>query len=350
MRPVFLANTRTALAAGALALAASCALADSQARQKQDAPVTPYKHLTYPDTGVPFLEERERGWHWYEDPEDDQEQEQPAPPPPPSAQAEEPAAPQGPKPLSSEWLKANMPKFLNRAIDEPTHENVAAYLYLQKLTLKKADKFSDAVKVVTAKEPWLDANAEIPISTAGSSIAANMGSEMRAHIVKKLAKNNGILFFFRSDCKYCHQQWPLLRMYAKETGFSIMPVSLDGGLLPGMDPATVQLDRGQSRLFGVAVTPTLFLFEPKTRNAMPISNGFIALDDISPTIIRMAEDAGLVSEKDFEMAKGNLLLGTNGPGPLTPELLMQQASEQDVSDSKSLYDYMKGKLKAHGQR
>lgn len=334
-----------------LAFAAAQVYAEPAPRATQEAQAKAYSPLTYPDSGLPFLEERERGWHWYENPEDERLEEPPPPPSPPepTPQQPEPAAPKGPKPLSSEWLKENLPKFLNRAIDEPTHENVAAYLYLQRLTMKKADKFSEQAMVTVAKEPWLDQNAQHPISDAGTAAAGRMAAEMSNRIVAKLAKDTGILFFFRSDCKFCHMQWPLLQMYAQSSGFTIMPVSMDGGLLPGMDPKTVQLDRGQSQLFNVSVTPTLFLFQPKTRNAVPIANGFIALTEIQPALVRMAADAGLVNIKDFEISRGVLPVATSTPGPIAPEHLMQQATEEDVADSKSLYNYMKGKLRNHGQ-
>jgi conjugal transfer pilus assembly protein TraF len=349
MRSVFVYSKKMTLIVLSGIAAIAGASAHAGAKATVDPNVTRNASVTYQESGVPFLDEKERGWHWYENPEPEPEEEMPEPPAPPAPPAPPPPPP-GPAPLSSEWLKENMPKFLNRAIDEPTHENVAAYLYLQRLALKKADKYSEVVKVVTVKEPWLDANAEQPVSNAGADTGTKMGVEMRTHLLKKLSKDTGILFFFRSDCKYCHLQWPILQMFAKETGFSVMPVTMDGGLLPGMDPSTVQMDQGQSQMFGVQVTPTLFLFQPKTRNTIPISNGMITLDELPQAIVRMSTDAGLIREKDFTMTRGYLTVGSPKATPATPETMMKDARPDDVADSTSLYKYMKGKLKDHGQR
>ncbi|WP_336107927.1 conjugal transfer protein TraF, partial [Thalassospira sp. CH_XMU1420-2] len=88
------------------------------------------------------------GWHFYDDPEPVPEKEELEPQPsqvlgtpereaPPAASNSEGS---GPSPMSAEWLKANMPRLLNQALDNPTRENVEAYYGAQRVMMDKAER------------------------------------------------------------------------------------------------------------------------------------------------------------------------------------------------------------------
>lgn len=135
--------------------------------------------------GAPFYDDKERGWFWYEspDPEEDMaEIEPPLPPPPPAP----PPAPPGPKPLSAEWFRKNMEKYRDKAIDDPTHENVSAYMYLQRVMLDKAEKFAEASQHVVMADAVLDENSRRPIATFGAFAKDEMstkGTEKAARLL-----------------------------------------------------------------------------------------------------------------------------------------------------------------------
>jgi hypothetical protein len=57
-----------------------------------------------------------------------------------------------PAPLSAAWLRANLERFRDQAIDDPSPRNVALYLYLQRLVLDKAERFAEA----TQRAVWAD--------------------------------------------------------------------------------------------------------------------------------------------------------------------------------------------------
>lgn len=84
----------------------------------------------------PYYEDKERGWFWYEDSILDKEIAETDPPlPNPSPSQEKKAVPQPAKlqeskPLSSEWFRKNMEKYRDKAIDEPTQQNVSTYGHL----------------------------------------------------------------------------------------------------------------------------------------------------------------------------------------------------------------------------
>ena len=92
-----------------------------------------------------WYERHAEGWHWYNDPEKIQEVEPevvPEPkeepkkePPKPKMMVPEPAKPKHPVAFSSEWLNTMIPKYLSRAVDDPTPEIVEAFFLLQRLAM-----------------------------------------------------------------------------------------------------------------------------------------------------------------------------------------------------------------------
>ncbi|MCX7100910.1 MAG: conjugal transfer protein TraF, partial [Methylobacter sp.] len=121
-----------------------------------------------------YYEDKERGWFWYEEPVLDEDVAEPEPllPEPPPIQEKkaepEPAKPPEAKPLSAEWFRKNMEKYRDKAIDEPTPQNVSAYMYLQRVMLDKAEKFTEVSQQVVMSDPVLDENSRRPIATFGA--------------------------------------------------------------------------------------------------------------------------------------------------------------------------------------
>ena len=137
-----------------------------------------------------------------------------------------PMTPAEPEPLTSAWLRKNMETYLNKAIDEPSHENVAAFYYLQRVMMDKAERFTNAARYVVMSDPQLDETVRRPVATYAANEANHQASVMADRVLKDIAGVAGILFFFRSDCPYCHVQAPILSMLETAYGFKIYPVSL----------------------------------------------------------------------------------------------------------------------------
>ncbi len=90
-----------------------------------------------------FYEERQRGWFWHEvepEPEEEPQTKEPLTPQPESVKPVTPRAEQ--VALDSSWLKANLEKLMQKAIDEPTDANLAAYAYANRLMMDMGSRFS----------------------------------------------------------------------------------------------------------------------------------------------------------------------------------------------------------------
>jgi conjugal transfer pilus assembly protein TraF len=303
--------------------------------------------LRYEDSGRPFFGDRERGWHWYETPLEDAEliKEPPAPPPVPEKKAEEKppekkeaVKPAGPLPMSSEWLKENLPKYIGRAIDNPTDENVRAYLYLQRYAMDKAVQYANASQRVTSNDPYLDSNVRRPISGAGADAADQEGFDLKMRVLGELRNTTGMMFFFRGDCQFCHKQWPLLKAFSDKYKFPVMPVTLDGSILDGMDPKMVQLNRGQAEMLNVTVVPSMILMQPPKKFAV-VSYGITAVEGFPDMVIQAAFAAKLIDEKTF--------MGTRGIKDFSMKAsLSNDTPEEIVKDPAALVDFMRKKLKS----
>jgi len=259
----------------------------------------------------PFFTDKERGWFWREiEPEltkqpkskPDTETKQLPPPIPPQNQQTQSVIPE-PSPLSAEWFRKNLERYRDKAIDDPSPENVAAYYYLQRVMMDKAQRFTDVARRVVMSDPLLDENQRRPIATFAANEANYQAGIASEQALAAVAKQAGLLFFFRSDCRYCHIQAPLLALLEKRFGFRVYAVSLDGMPMPnGLFP-DFHADQGQAHSLGVVSTPALFIMKPPN-GIVQLAQGAVSLDDLSGRILLAAKDNGWIDEGMYEATRG----------------------------------------------
>lgn len=133
------------------------------------------------------------GYYWYKvDPEEEVKPKEEPPKSPPAAEA--PSKPPV-KALSAEWLRTNMPKLLDAAIDNPTNDNVANYMYVQRVLLDKSQNFSTKVKDVVATDPFLDENNRIPFAQFAQQSVMIKAREGHSKAFKHIASKSGLWVF-----------------------------------------------------------------------------------------------------------------------------------------------------------
>jgi len=251
------------------------------------------------ESGNSFYDRKEEGWFWYRE-RLEQEKEEPKKikSPAPGARMEG-----GNTPIfSTAWLKQNLPKYREIAIDNPTPENVAAYFALQRLAMDKAQKFARTFQMLPVLYPQLDENIRRPIATFASHAADRIANSGRDRVLRDLAQRVGIFFFFRSDCPYCHAQAPVIAILEKKYGFKIIPISIDGLPMPGGVYPNYRIDQGQAQKLGVTITPTMFLVNPEDEieKIRLLSQGAVSLSDLETRIISVAHDAGWLDDEDYK--------------------------------------------------
>ena len=124
------------------------------------------KSVLTEESSKPFYQDKFRGWFWHEASVVPKQQthtltstKEPTKTAPSKRVASSPRA------LSSAWYREHLSSFRDKAIDEPTQDNVGLYLYLQRAMMDKAHRFTDVAREVVMKDPMLDENTRRPLST-----------------------------------------------------------------------------------------------------------------------------------------------------------------------------------------
>lgn len=171
-----------------------------------------------PSTHDTFYDQHERGWFWYEPlPEKIKPEKKKKKPKPNIVQVQPAPKPkqlnkkQEPKPLSAAWLAVNLPKYRRRALDKPTDTNVRAYMYLQRVSIDKADKFAKVSQRVVRGNRVLDEYAQYPQGTSFVQAMQQDATNFRDRILRDMAKDTGLIFFFESKCPYCRLEVKVLK-------------------------------------------------------------------------------------------------------------------------------------------
>jgi conjugal transfer pilus assembly protein TraF len=240
---------------------------------------------------------------WYCDPE-----EALAPPQAPSKAPTPPTTAAKPKPLTSvvpkpaavpkrmeiqditttEALRSEMKRREDLAIMVPTESNIKDYLEINAFMQAKSSVFADQWRRVVWQTPELDYTQRNPSNNAGIRIAKQEREHKVEASLSQLAKEHGLLFFFRSDCPYCHAMAPNLRLLTEKYGFEVLAVSMDGKPIPGMTHWVKNQGQYEKLVTRHNQTdqrvPALFLASKKTGDTAPIGVGTLAFTEITDRI------------------------------------------------------------------
>lgn len=270
-------------------------------------PATPSATAAKPDhtpalAGESFYQDKERGWFWYEAPPEPLPEPQPEPAPATEKQPEplpEAAPPAGPAPGSVAWVREVLPKLREAAIDDPSDENIQAYYYAQRLMMDKSERFSRRSMEVIRNDPFLDEDLRYPASNAASDALASAAGRQKETLLKMIAGNAGIVFFFKGEqCPLCEQAVTALAALEHRYGFSVIPVSLDGKPLPSGAYPTYQTDTGLAARLGVVTAPAMALAVPP-HGSQIISYSTVSMETATSRILNVARQTGLISAEEY---------------------------------------------------
>ena len=298
-----------------------------------------------------FWERKSEGWFWYEtEPEPAPEEEEPLPEPVVVAQPaesapplpEEPVAP--PPTFSAAWVRENIQRYKDLAWDNPTIENVRAFLYLQRFAFDRSEEFSDVAELAVIGDPLLDEISRRPSATFASQHLDSEAGKARGEILQEVAKKVGVFFFFHSECDLCEHQAPLMKMLEQSAGFSVVPISMDGKALPSNLFKNTRVDNGHAKRMNVLSFPAVYLVSPDD-NYESIGQGLMSLPELNYRILVAAKRNGWVSEDVFNKTRPILNLDKNIARNIDQEALPHLTDEEGFIPPGQLTQYMKNKMK-----
>jgi len=231
-----------------------------------------------------WWEKGDEGWFFYKDPLREEEKEEAKEERKPEVKRESPAP--GPGPLFTERMKKRGDELLSRAMENPTIENVKAYMEYNNLMMKLSENFSLAWQKALMMYPEFE--GPVPVSDADKDLYFQSVRKREQEILQGLSREAGLFFFYSSSCPHCERQALHLRRFmAEHPYFVVKPVSSDGGVLPEF-PETV-MDNGIFSRLGVDKVPSIFLAFPPDRFER-ISVGLLTADELKRRLIWYAEE------------------------------------------------------------
>ncbi len=280
------------------------------------------------DTSDSFYNRKSEGWFWYE-PEPEPEPEIKVEPKKELVKSSETKKEAEPKKdttqnkevvVNVEWLRKNLPKLRDSAIDNPTYENVRRYFYAQRIMMDKSSKFASVAQLVSKFEVPLDETLRRPENQMALIDQKVSAKKNRSDLVKQLADKVGFFFFFSSTCTYCMKQAPMLQRLQRDTGIDILAISLDGRPLPNNEFPDYVTDPGTlKQKLQVMVTPTIYLVTKDGSEFHNLAAGLTAPDELMRRTIMLANREGWVTGEQYDSTQDvrEILLDDATKGQLT---------------------------------
>lgn len=223
-----------------------------------------------------FFDEHAKGWFWYQDFLEDKNTQ---------AQNLPPKANLNPSQQMQAYQKS-IEQSLNRAILSPTQENLKIYAQNYFDVIQRAQKFTDAYQMMILKNPHFDYLLKFPINPSAQQVYVQQKEHHLQAAIRDFAKHNGFFFFFSPHCRYCHLFAPIVKAFAEKYHIAVLAINLEPDQPNLREFPHAIPDNGASRLFKVTYLPSLFVVNPKTRDILPIANGFVHLEQLEENLFR----------------------------------------------------------------
>ena len=218
-----------------------------------------------------FSKKHAEGWHWYEDKKKNEEKEEDKIMPAPENATEK-----------LERLKKIVKERLDVAIDNPTSENLKAYMEAQKVVIDKSHIFSNNWQRVLFTNPHLDETITNPVNQAANHIYLDKQKESKFNKIKGLANDYALIYFYKGSCPYCESFSPLVNRFSQKYNWNVMAISLDGNISPEFPSS--KTDNGIATKLGIDVVPALIALHPSSQNIIPLAYGMVSETDIEDRI------------------------------------------------------------------
>lgn len=191
---------------------------------------------------------------------------------------------------SADELKAEHAKRLAIATFNPTEQNVLAFQEVNYFVQEKAALFTDVFRRVSWQNPQFDFSTRHPAANFAQVSLSAQKTQTRSANLPKITQEWGLMFFYRSDCRFCELQSPLIKKLQEDFGFEVLAVSLDNSansFFPDAFP-----DNGVSKLLtngeGLSRVPALFMVKRDQSASFLVSSGVLSVEDMVKRIETLA--------------------------------------------------------------
>ena len=167
--------------------------------------------------------------------------------------------------------------------------DITSYKQAQDFWVEKASQFTVGWEKMLLARPDLDYSLRFSNENSLAATSQRGKHERESNAVKVLAKDNGLLFFYRGKDKGDLQFSKVISRYVKENKFTVIPVSVDGELSPAFENGRITNGLEKAHALGVNYFPALVLVNPKTNQHRVVDYGFRSESELSDRLLKITD-------------------------------------------------------------
>lgn len=243
------------------------------------------------------------GWlfYWGDEKEVEPEEKSEVIPTPPAETQQKPI-----KPMSVEWFAQNYQVIRDRAVNNPTRENLRTELYAQKVMMDKSEVYARKRQFMQKSDPLLQEGDRLPLFGATSLAMIQNQESLKEKALGELYDDSGLMIFYDENCQYCrqsitvvnylHRKFPNLdiRVYARNTA----QPDVVQGLLQDIKVYPDDLIKVSER-FDITNWPSYVLVTPDGTFSL-ISRGMINLETLKDRTLIAGFEHGVLGKDWYE--------------------------------------------------
>ena len=189
--------------------------------------------------------------------------------------------------IRSKSLKNVMPEALNKALDNPTYQNVLTYYLLMQMAMNKSETFSKVSSTLSLLNPSLDESSKRAQFPKALLLETNQKQKENEEKLFEIAKSSGIIFVYKGECPYCQSAISQLALLNK-FNFKIIAVNVDGKFKEEINQYAYRhvFDQGIVGVLGIINVPSFVLVVPNSKKQIAVvSSSLIKDSDLVSRII-----------------------------------------------------------------
>lgn len=177
-----------------------------------------------------------------------------------------------------EKVRITFEEIQNKAILEPTLENVQTMQNAQNIIMNRATAFEKSWMLASLLNAGNFRESDQPSPSTRKIYLEKEGRQLDQQI-HLLSKTYGLFFIFKNDCPYCHEFAPIVKQLVSTYGFEVKAISEDGQPLELFPDAV--MDNGTiAKINPEGIFPCLFLINPHSREVIPLARGLLNLSEL----------------------------------------------------------------------
>lgn len=189
--------------------------------------------------------------------------------------------------IRSKSLKKIMPEVLNKALDNPTYQNVLTYYLLMQMAMNKSETFSKVSSTLSLLNPSLDESSKRAQFPKALLLETNQKQKENEEKLLEIAKTSGIIFVYKGECPYCQSAISQLALLNK-FNFKIIAINVDGKFKEEINQYAYRhvFDQGIVGVLGIINVPSFVLVVPNSKKQIAVvSSSLIKDSDLISRII-----------------------------------------------------------------